>query len=100
MDMAMLRLLHVCHVKRGKVVARDRIELSTLRFSAALPAPLRELLSDTCGSCGHATVNWAGPIPELEEKIAAAEQTIAAAPGSLAKIRASVAPWLTETVTQ
>ena len=64
----------------------------------ALPVPLRELLSDTCASCGHVTVMWSAPLPTLEEKVDKAEQVIASAPASLASIRKSVAPWLTETV--
>lgn len=66
----------------------------------ALPTPLRELLTDVCPHCNHGELLWLGPLSELEGKIAKAKAVIAAAPNTLASIRASVAPWLTETVSR
>jgi len=61
---------------------------------------LRDLLTDECASCGHATLQWSGQtLPDLEAAIANAQQFLATAPGSLASLRASVAPYLAEPVT-
>lgn len=65
----------------------------------ALPDPLRELLTDTCATCGHAEVLWPGPLGLLEEKIEKAEQVIASAAGTLASIRESAKQWLHEVTT-
>jgi hypothetical protein len=64
----------------------------------ALPAALRSLLTDTCGQCGHTTLAWSGPLPDLEQEIAKAESTLALIPSSLASLRSSVAPYLVEAV--
>lgn len=42
----------------------------------ALPMPLRELLTDTCTTCGHAELQWAGPINALEQEILALTKQI------------------------
>ena len=60
----------------------------------ALPEPLRGLLTDTCSACGHVTYAWTGPLPDLEQKIADAEATIAGMPHALTSLRASAEAWL------
>ena len=42
-----------------------------------LPNALRNLLTDTCATCGHSTLAWAGSLAALNEQIAAAEKRIA-----------------------
>jgi hypothetical protein len=83
---------------RASLTAIDRgVEYFNAR--PALPAPLRALLTDTCAHCGHSELTWDGALPDLEAKVAEAERQIALAPGSLASLRQSVAPWLAEAAT-
>ena len=44
----------------------------------ALPVPLRELLTDTCATCGHAALHWLDTIDTLEQRIMELDQQIAA----------------------
>lgn len=41
-----------------------------------IPNPLLALLTKTCASCGHQSVNWVGSIAQEEERVAEAEQQI------------------------
>ena len=42
-----------------------------------LPGPLRELLTDTCKTCGHRTLQWHGALARIESDIAKYEAQIA-----------------------
>jgi hypothetical protein len=41
-----------------------------------IPNPLLALLTKTCASCGHQSVNWVGSIAQEEERVAEADQRI------------------------
>lgn len=44
---------------------------------SVMPNPLRELLTDTCPTCGHAELQWRGPIGTLEKEIGELDKVIA-----------------------
>jgi hypothetical protein len=62
-----------------------------------LPAPLRELLTDRCVTCGHETVAWPGRgLIELNEAITKHDATIAALEQRLARLVTEAATLLQE----
>ncbi len=50
--------------------------------SPALPDTLAALLTVRCDHCGHATLEWGGPIARLDAQIADLDARIAAVEGS------------------
>jgi hypothetical protein len=83
------------HILAASLKAIER-DVEHMNGVPMLPTILRELMTATCPTCGHAELTWAGSLPAIEAKIAAAEQALALVPGSLAHLRASVEPWLQE----